>query len=190
MAAPTLCTERLTLRPWRDDDYAPFAALNADPQVMRHFPAPLSRAESDAMADRLRVFMTQNDYGQWAVEVAGGAGFIGYVGLTIPRFEAAFTPCVEVGWRLAAEHWGKGYASEAARAALAHGFGPLGLAEVVSLTVPANVRSMAVMHRIGMSRSAADDFDHPLIPVGHRLRRHVLFRLDLANWRAEAGRPE
>jgi ribosomal-protein-alanine N-acetyltransferase len=115
--------------------------------------------------------------------VAGGAPFIGFVGLAVPVFQLHFTPCVEIGWRLAAEHWGRGYATEAARAALDFAFGPLNLSEVVSFTVPAHARSRAVMERLGMRRSPADDFDHPALSEGHPLRRHVLYRMSRDEWR-------
>lgn len=174
---PTLETERLVLRRWRPADRAPFAALNADPAVMEHFPAPLTREESDAMIARAEAHLDQHGFGPWAVEVRGGAPVIGFVGLVVPRFTAHFTPCVEIGWRLARAHWGHGYATEAARAALAFGFGTVGLAEIVSFTVPANVRSIAVMERLGMTHDAAGDFDHPNLPEGHPLRRHVLYRI-------------
>jgi RimJ/RimL family protein N-acetyltransferase len=175
-AIATIRTARLELRPWRDEDRAPFAALNADPRVMEFFPKTLDRADSDAMAARLREHFDRHGFGLWAVEVPGVADFIGFVGLAVPRFEAHFTPCVEIGWRLAREHWGRGYATEAARAALAFGFRDLALDEIVSFTTTANLRSRAVMERIGMTRSPADDFDHPALPEGHPLRRHVLYR--------------
>jgi RimJ/RimL family protein N-acetyltransferase len=172
-----LQTRRLLLRPWRESDLEPFAALNADPAVMEHFAKPLDRSESDAFVARIRAHFAREGFGFWAVEVAGVAPLVGLVGLARPAFEAHFTPCVEVGWRLAREHWGKGYATEAARASIRFGFEQLGLDEIVSFTVPANVRSRAVMERIGMTRSADDDFDHPALPEGHRLRRHVLYRI-------------
>lgn len=175
-------TPRLRLRHWRDEDVAPFAALNADPRVMRHYRAVLDRGESDAMAGRIRAHMAEQGFGLWAVSVPGEADFIGFVGLSRPLFEARFTPCVEVGWRLAFEHWGRGYATEAARAVLAHGFGPLGLDEVVSMAVPANRRSLAVMRRLGMTRSPDDDFLHPSLPDGHPLQPHVLHRLKRSKW--------
>jgi RimJ/RimL family protein N-acetyltransferase len=175
--APTLHTPRLVLRPWREEDFAPFAAMNADPRVMEFFPRPLERAESDAAVGRTREHFARHGFGLWAVEVPGVADFIGFVGLAIPRFEAHFTPCVEIGWRLAVEHWGRGYATEAARAVLAFGFEDLALEEIVSFTTTANRRSRAVMERIGMSRSPEDDFDHPALPEGHPLRRHVLYRV-------------
>jgi RimJ/RimL family protein N-acetyltransferase len=175
-AIPRIRTARLHLRAWRDEDLAAFAAMNADPAVMEFFPRPLERAESDAAAARIRDHIARHGFGLWAVEGAGVADFIGFVGLTVPRFEAHFTPCVEIGWRLTREHWGRGYASEAARAALEFGFRELALDEIVSFTVPANLRSRAVMERIGMTRSPGDDFDHPALPEGHQLRRHVLYR--------------
>lgn len=177
-----LRTERLLLRGWRDADLEPFAALNGDPETMRYFPAPLRREESDALAARAREQIETEGWGLWAVEVPGVADFAGFVGLAVPSFEASFTPAVEVGWRLAREHWGKGYATEAAHAAVAHGFGELGLAEIVSFTSRLNEPSIRVMERIGMTRDPAEDFDHPRVPSGHPLRPHVLYRL-----RAPAG---
>jgi RimJ/RimL family protein N-acetyltransferase len=174
--APTIRTHRLLLRLWRDEDLPAFAALNADPKVMEFFPKLLDREESDAQSARIRDGFARRGFGLWAVEVPGVADFIGFVGLAVPHFEAHFTPCVEIGWRLAHEHWGKGYATEAARAALDFGFGRLALDEIVSFTVPANRRSRGVMERIGMTRTPADDFDHPVLAEGHPLRRHVLYR--------------
>jgi RimJ/RimL family protein N-acetyltransferase len=171
-----LTGERVLLRGWSEADLAPFAELNADPRVMEHFPAPLSRAESDAFVrDRIVPQFTELGFGLWAVEVPGVAPFIGYVGLLVHTFDADFTPCVEIGWRLAFAHWGRGYATEAARLALAYGFAEAGLEEIVSFTVPANRRSLAVMERLGMAY--AGEFDHPRVPEGHALRRHVLYRL-------------
>jgi RimJ/RimL family protein N-acetyltransferase len=170
-------TDRLRLRRWLAEDRVPFARLNADPRVVEFLQGALSREESDAMADRIEAHFQRHGFGLWAVEVPGVTPFAGFVGLSIPRFEAHFTPCVEVGWRLDAEHWNRGYATEGARAALAFGFGSLQLEEIVSFTVPGNVRSRRVMEKIGMTRSASDDFDHPILPEGHVLRRHVLYRL-------------
>jgi ribosomal-protein-alanine N-acetyltransferase len=175
-ASPTLTTARLRLRDWRDSDRPAFARLNADPQVMAFMPKCLSRKESDASVGRMRAHFDRHGFGVWAVEVTGGADFIGFTGLSIPRFTASFTPCVEVGWRLAAEHWDRGYATEAARACLAFGFGHLGLSEIVSFTTATNLRSRRVMERLGMTRHPADDFDHPSLPAGHPLRPHVLYR--------------
>jgi len=176
-AVPEIRTARVLLRDWRSEDLDPFAALNADPEVMEHFPATLTREESAAMIGRIRARFDEQGFGLWAAEVPGVAPFIGFVGLAVPRFTAAFTPCVEIGWRLARAHWGHGYVTEAARAALHRGFTAHGLEEIVSMTVPANARSRAVMERLGMKRSPEDDFDNPTIAEGHPLRRHVLYRL-------------
>jgi RimJ/RimL family protein N-acetyltransferase len=184
--APILTTGRLRLRQWRPEDLAPFAALNADPAVMEFFPGTLGRAESDALAARIADDLAGRGFGLWAVEAPGHADFIGFVGLSVPSFRAHFTPCVEIAWRVAREHWGLGYATEAARAALAFGFGDLALPEIVSFAASANRRSRRVMERLGMTRSALDDFAHPLLPEGHRLRAHVLYRMARAHWQAAA----
>jgi RimJ/RimL family protein N-acetyltransferase len=175
--AATLVTERLLLRPWRDEDFAPFAALNADPEVMRYFPGPLTREESDAMAARIAAAIERDGWGLWAVERRDSGEFIGFTGLAVPRFDFPFLPAVEVGWRLARGAWGHGFATEAALASLDHGFGHLGLEEVVSLTSVQNERSQAVMRRLGMKRDAEGDFEHPAYRPGDPLRAHVLYRL-------------
>ncbi|WP_161913023.1 GNAT family N-acetyltransferase [Methylosinus sp. C49] len=180
MEAPILITERLRLRAWRDSDREPFAALNADLRVMKHFSRPLDRAQSDAFADRAQAKLVKSGFGLWAVEAPGVAPFLGFVGLAEPAFVAHFTPCVEIGWRLARQHWGQGYATEAARAVLDHAFRVLGLSEVVSFTAQGNQRSRRVMERLGMSYEASDDFDYPNFPVGHESRRHVLYRIKSA----------
>ncbi len=185
---PELRTERLALRRWRDGDRQPFAELNADPVVMEHFVTTLSRAGSDAMVDRLEARFDDHGWGLWAVEVIGGAPFIGYVGLSPADFEAPFTPATEVGWRLAHEAWGNGYATEAARAALSFGFDEAGMDEVDSWTAVGNVRSQAVMERLGMRRDPGGDFEHPRVPVGHPVRPQVLYRLRRDEWRAVADR--
>ena len=172
-----LHTERMILRPWRESDREPFALMNADPVVMEFFPDCLSRAESDQGLDRVEAHFREHGFGLFAVELRSEQTFIGFTGLSIPRFEAHFTPCVEIGWRLAKAHWGQGLATEAARAAIKYGFETMGLDEIVSFTVPANVRSRNVMEKLGMKHDPADDFDHPAIPEGHPLRRHVLYRL-------------
>jgi RimJ/RimL family protein N-acetyltransferase len=169
-----LRTERLLLRGWRESDLTPFAALNADPEVMRYFPAPMSRAESDALAARASASLRERGWGLWAVDRDGG--FLGFTGLAVPRFEAHFAPAVEIGWRFARSAWGSGYATEAATAVLQFAFDELGLAEVVSFTAAENRRSRAVMERIGMLHDAGGDFDHPGIAAGSPLRRHVLYR--------------
>lgn len=180
--APTLTTKRLVLRPWTADDFAPFAAMNSDARVMEHFPKRLDRAESDSMAARIDSQLRERGFGLWAAEVSGTSGFVGFVGLSVPRFKSHFTPCIEIGWRLAYEHWGRGYATEGAKAAVEFAFRQLRLDELVSFTVPANQRSRQVMERIGMMRSEIDDFDHPDLPDFHPLRRHVLYRLQRSAW--------
>jgi len=172
-----LRTDRLCLRRWLPADRAPFAELNADPLVMEHFPAALSCEESDTLVARIEAHFDQYGFGLWAVEIPSITSFAGFIGLSVPPFEAHFTSCVEIGWRLAADHWGRGYATEGALAALAFGFQTLGLGEIVSFTVPGNLRSRRVMERIGMVHNPADDFDHPALPEEHRLRRHVLYRI-------------
>lgn len=144
---------------------------------MEHFPAVLSRAQSDDLIEAIEAGFEVNGFGLWALELREGGGFIGFAGLAVPGFEAHFTPAVEVGWRLAREAWGKGYATEAGRAALAFGFEEAGLDQVVSFTTVANHRSRAVMERLGMGRDPAGDFDHPSLPAGHPQRPHVLYRL-------------
>jgi RimJ/RimL family protein N-acetyltransferase len=173
----TLSSGRICLRRWRDEDREAFAAINSDTRVMEFFRSPLSRVESDAMVDGIQKHFSKRGFGLWAIEVPGVAPFIGFAGLAVPGFSAHFTPCVEVGWRLAFEYWGRGYATEAARLALGYGFGTLALSEVVSFTSTNNHRSRAVMERLGMRRDPAEDFDRPTFPEGHPLRRHVLYRL-------------
>lgn len=171
---PVITTPRLILRPWRDEDAEPFAALTADPVVMEHFQAPLTRDESDAAIARIRAHFAREAFGLWAVEVPGVAPFIGFTGLSRPSW---WPEVIEVGWRLAHAYWGKGYATEAARAALDVGFGTLALDEIVAFVVPPNVRSQRVMDRLGMTRDPDGDFEHPNVAVGHPLRRHWLYRL-------------
>jgi len=170
-------TQRLLLRRWRDSDCQPFAALNSDPRVMQFFPAALSRAESDQLVDRIEAHFERYGFGLFAAELRLERAFVGFVGLAVPNFDAPFTPCVEIGWRLAAEYWNQGLATEGAKAVLEYGFNSLHLDEIVALTVPANVASRRVMEKIGMTRAPADDFDHPRLPEGHPLRRHVLYRI-------------
>ncbi|WP_243718982.1 GNAT family N-acetyltransferase [Actinomadura sp. 7K534] len=172
-------TERLVMRRWQDGDREPFAAMNADPEVMEHFPAPLTRAESDALIASFETRFEEDGFGFWALETAGTGEFVGFTGLSAVRFQAPFVPAVEIGWRLVRSAWGHGYASEAARRALRFAFED-GIDEVVSFTAAANTRSRAVMERIGMTRDPADDFDRPLVPDGHRLKRHVLYRTTTA----------
>jgi RimJ/RimL family protein N-acetyltransferase len=166
----------LKLRSWRHRDLEPFAKLNADPRVMRYFPSCLSREESDATAARIQNHFDRHGFGLWAVEIPGEAPFAGFIGLAVPRFEAHFTPCVEIGWRLAAEYWRRGFATEGAQAVLDFAFHTLRLAEIVSMTAVGNQPSRRVMEKIGMTHNPRDDFDHPLVPAGDRLARHVLYR--------------
>lgn len=176
-ALVTLSSDRLRLRRWRDEDREAFAAMNADARVMEFYRSPLTRADSDTLFDRIQAHFSERGFGLWAIEIPSIAPFIGFTGLTVALFSAPFTPCVEVGWRLSFEHWGHGYATEAARLAIGYGFGTLALSEVVSFTSATNQRSRAVMERLGMHRDPADDFDNPGIAEGHPLRRHVLYRL-------------
>lgn len=183
-----LRTRRLRLRQWRESDREPFAALNADAEVMAYFPAPLGRSESDALAAREERLIAERGFGLWAVELAGTSSFIGMVGLAEPRFEAHFTPALEIGWRLDRRHWGRGYAGEAAGAALDYGFRELGRTEIVALTTAANGRSRRLMERLGMTRAAEDDFEHPLLAPGDPLRPHVLYRLARPAWERRCAR--
>jgi RimJ/RimL family protein N-acetyltransferase len=173
--SPSLRTERLLLRPWCNDDVAAFAAMSDDPAVMEFLRPLPDRVASEAWAERARQHWRSRGFGQWVVEIPGGAGFAGVVGLAVVAYQAHFTPAVEIAWRLARPFWGRGYATEAARAAVDYGFVTLGLAEIVAVTVPANQRSRRVMERLGMTRDPWDDFDHPNLPAGP-LKRHILFR--------------
>ncbi|MHB8490871.1 MAG: GNAT family N-acetyltransferase [Solirubrobacteraceae bacterium] len=172
-----LSTERLLLRRWREGDRGPFAALNADAEVMAHLPARLTRDESDQLIARIEAGFDRRGYGLWALELRATGEFLGFTGLEQPSFKAHFTPAVEVGWRLARSAWGQGYATEAGRASLAFGFQEAHLGEVVSFTSSVNLRSRAVMERIGMIRDPAEDFDHPQLDAADRLCRHVLYRM-------------
>jgi RimJ/RimL family protein N-acetyltransferase len=175
-----LRTARLLLRNWREEDRSPFARLNADPEVRAHLGGAVDRATSDGEFGRGRAMIDALGYGFWALERLADGAFLGFCGIKPVSFEARFTPAVEIGWRLAREYWGQGYASEAARISLEYGFETLGLAEIVSFTVPANLRSQAVMHRLGFR--ADGGFDHPKLPEGDALRWHLLFRLARAEW--------
>jgi ribosomal-protein-alanine N-acetyltransferase len=177
-------TNRLLLRRWRDSDRAAFARMNADPDVMEYFPGVLDRAASDALVDHIEAHFADHRFGAWAIEVQGGEAFVGFVGLHHVGFDSHFTPAVEIAWRLARAAWGKGYATEAAREACRIAFAELRLAELVSFTVPTNVRSRHVMERLGMTHDPNEDFEHPELAQGHPLRRHVLYRLSEAQWAA------
>lgn len=175
-------TARLLLRRWTDDDRAPFAAMNADAEVMRHLPALLTRAQSDALIDRIEAGFDEHGYGLWAVEARDQ--LVGFTGLAWTGLDVSFTPALEVGWRLVRSAWGRGYATEAGTAALARGFDEVD--NIVSFTAVTNTPSERVMQRLGMRRDG--EFDHPRLPVGHRLRRHVLYRAERATWQP-AGFP-
>jgi len=187
--APMIRTQRLVLRRWRDDDREPFATLNADPRVMEHMPETLTRGQSDAFVDSIEACWDGRGWGLWAIEVPEVAPFVGYTGLW-PADHITGAPAVEVGWRLAHEHWGRGYATEAAREALRVGFEEIRLDEIVSFTVPQNERSRRVMERIGLQHDPPRDFDHPRVdPAAHpELVRHVLYRLERAKWLTPARR--
>ncbi len=183
-------TDRLLLRRWRESDRDRFAEMNADPDVMRHMIDHLSRDESDALIDRVEEAFNIWGFGLWAVEVPGESDFIGFTGLWPTGFQAPFTPAIEIGWRLNRNSWGKGYATEAALAALAFGFERAELEQIVSFTIPANVRSIAVMERLGMTHDPHDDFDHPGVPSGSPLKRHVLYRIDSEQWGRHGSRSD
>lgn len=177
-----LTTTRLELRPWRDSDREPFAALNADPEVMRFMPQRLERAASDALLDALQQALDTRGWGVWALARRDDGEFIGCVGLATVTFSAAFTPCLEVLWRLKRASWGQGFATEGARRCLAFAFENLAAEDLYSFTVPANVRSRAVMARLGMRHLPGGDFEHPRLPLGHPLRPHVLYRISREEW--------
>lgn len=177
-----LHSARLLMRQWRDADLPEFAAMCVDPQVMRYFPATLSRLESAAMIGRIRGHFAELGFGLWALERQDTGQFIGFTGLSVVGFDAAFTPAVEIGWRLAREHWGLGFASEAAWTALGCGFEHLALDEIVSFTAQCNLPSQKVMQAIGMHHDPADDFEHPNVPDGHPLKTHALYRITRQQW--------
>ena len=168
-------TDRLELREWRESDRDAWAVMNADPAVREFFPSVLTREESDLAFDRIATGLAENGWGLWAVALDGE--FLGFTGLALQTFEASFTPATEIGWRFAAHAWGHGYATEAARAVLEFAFSELGLPEIVSMTAVQNTPSRRVMERIGMTRDPSEDFDHPAVPVGSPVRRHVLYRI-------------
>lgn len=181
-------TDRLLLRRWREQDREPFAALNGDPRVMEFFPSVLEPSDSDALADRIERNIAERGWGLWAAELEDSRQFIGFIGLEVPTPALPYSPCVEVGWRLAYRFWGKGLATEGARAALKTGFESLGLAEIFSFTSTLNSRSRAVMERLGMVAEPGT-FEHPGVPVGSRLREHLAYRLTRGEWssRSDAG---
>lgn len=182
-----LRTDRLLLRRWRTSDAALFAEMNRDPRVMEHFPALMTDEETAAAIARINDHFEQHGFGLWAIEVPSTAPFVGYVGLRRIPWEASFTPNVEIGWRLAADHWDQGYATEAALAALQFGFKKLKRQEIVSFTVPVNRRSRRVMERIGMSHCPGEDFAHPMLPADHPLSTHVLYRMSREDFESQTN---
>jgi len=185
-SAPILTTQRLVLRGWRASDRPPLAALNGDPRVMQFLGGPLTRAQSDALGDRIEAHFAEHGFGLWAVEAPGVAPLVGFVGLATARFDAPFNPSVEVAWRLAARHWGHGYATEAAHEAVRFGFERLALAEILAFTTKANRASRAVMARLAMTHDPRERFEHPALSAGDPLREHVLYRLTRERWAARA----
>nr|WP_282452682.1 GNAT family N-acetyltransferase [Lysobacter sp. CAU 1642] len=178
-------TPRLLLRRWRAADAAPFAAINADPEVARHLPGVMPRALSDTLMARIEDHFDAHGFGRWAVERREDGALLGFVGGQQVHFEAAFTPAVEIGWRLASSAWRQGYAREAAEVCLRDLRQRVGLIEVVSFTVPANRPSWGLMERLGFRRDAAGDFAHPQLPADHPLSLHWLYRARLD----DEGRP-
>lgn len=178
---------RFLLRPWRSSDTGPCAAMNADPEVMRYFPSVLSAGDNDVLIRRIDEHFALHGFGLWVLELPGTVPFAGFVGLLRVPFEAHFTPAVEIGWRLVPHAWGKGYATQAAQAVLRHAFQVLNMTDIVSFTTARNQRSQAVMRRLGMRTRAADNFEHPLLPPGHALRMHVLYRLRREQWQLQSA---
>lgn len=183
----TLKTARLILRQWKRADYAAYAALHADRVAMAFFTSTLDREESDVMADYQRELVRQRGWGIWALERRRDGAFIGSAGLHVPRAKLPFPPCVEIGWRLLPAYWGMGYATEAARESLRFAFEVLELPEVVAFTSVLNVRSIAVMLRLGMTTDPAQNFMHPDVPQGSPLREHCLYRTNCGMWMRDKG---
>ena len=176
-----LTTKRLRLRQWKQEDFPAFANLNADPEAMKYSPVTLSEEESNDMAQRFEAIITFKGWGFWVVENIDEKKFMGFVGLHEPTYDLPVTPCVEIGWRLAKRYWGHGYASEAAKASMTVAFEKLNLPEVYSFTSVLNIRSQAVMERLGMV-NMNQNFEHPMIPEGSSLQEHVLYRINRENW--------
>lgn len=177
-----LRTERLILRQWKESDVLPYATLNADQRVMEFMLGTMTEAETRQSIENIKKHFDTHGFGRWAVEIADAEKFIGFVGINIPTYTLPFSPCVEVAWRICADEWGKGYAPEAANEAMRDGFERVGLQEIVSFTTLTNLKSRRVMEKLGMQYCPAEDFDHPMVPEGHRLRRHVLYRMTQDAW--------
>lgn len=175
-------TERLILRRWQDSDLEPFSAIVGDPEVRRYYPSTLTKDETKNLISRFESHFEEEGFGLFALELKSTGELIGYTGLNKPTFQAHFMPCVEIGWQLARHQWGKGYAPEAARKVLENGFVRLNLAEIVSFTTVRNTQSRRVMEKLGMQRNPSDDYEHPMLPAGHPLKPHVLYRLPKSIW--------
>lgn len=176
-------TERLLLRQWRNEDFLPFSQITSDPRTTEFFStSALNREESDRLADSFMAGIEKRGWGFWAVSVPGVSDFIGYIGLSPVDYKTHFTPAVGIGWQLSYDYWGKGYATEGAKEVLRQAFTLLKLDEVVSITVPGNKRSIRVMEKIGLHRRQEDDFDHPILPIEHPLKKRILYRLRKEEW--------
>ncbi|PIS03195.1 MAG: GNAT family N-acetyltransferase [Chlamydiae bacterium CG10_big_fil_rev_8_21_14_0_10_42_34] len=182
-----LQTKRLILRPWKSSDLESFAVMNADPKVMQFYSNPLFREESDALAHRIQNHIAERGYGFWAVELLETQAFIGYIGLNYWSLNASFAPCVDIGWRIASEYWGKGYATEGASEALRYGFEVIQLEEIVSMATLHNLRSRRVMEKLHMTYNPEENFYHPMMPREHPLALRVLYRLTESQWRSHAA---
>lgn len=178
-------TERLILRHWQESDFKPFCEITSDPEVRRYYPSTLNVDETRALIARINTHFDREGFGLFAVVLKSTGEFIGYTGLQKPTIQARFMPCVEIGWQIARKHWGNGYAPEAATKCLEDGFMRIGLDEIVSFTTVSNDKSIRVMEKLGMTRNPKDDYSHPLLPEGHPLKPHVLFRLSKATWTSQ-----
>ncbi len=178
-------TERLYIRQWKESDYSPFAKMSADERVMEFFPSVFTTEESDEKVNIKKSLIQKHGWGFWALEEKSSNKFIGFTGLHISSNELPFSPCIEIGWRIFPEYWGKGFATEAAHECLRFGFEDLNLDQIVSFAVKNNFKSLAVMERLGMFKDP-ENFEHPAIPIGHKLRQHSLYRLSKLQWRAAA----
>jgi RimJ/RimL family protein N-acetyltransferase len=184
---PTILrTRRLILRRWKESDLLPFARMNADQRVMEFMLGKMTKEETRQSIEGVKKHFDAHGFGRWAVEIDDSGKFIGFVGISIPPYTLPFSPCVEVAWRICPEEWGRGYAPEAAKEALRDGFERVGLEEIVSFTTLTNLKSRRVMEKLGMQHCPDQNFDHPMVPEGHSLRRHVLYRMGKADWSAQS----
>ena len=184
---PTILrTRRLILRQWKDSDLLPFAKMNADHRVMEFMLGKMTKEETCQSIEGIKKHFDAHGFGRWAVELTESGKFIGFVGISIPPYTLPFSPCVEIAWRICPEEWGRGYAPEAAKEVLRDGFERVGLEEIVSFTTLTNLKSRRVMEKLGMQHCPDQNFDHPMVPEGHRLRRHVLYRMGKSDWSAQS----